>query len=88
MITNWKREREVIAQEFRQMAEQLENGGGSSNDDAGSSFRVSEAWKVARKFACNKWLQKLVAIELRNIATLAEHVETPKQLRRYQRFVG
>ena len=86
MITNWKREREVIAQELTQMAEQLENGG-SSNDGAGFSPQASEAWKVARKFAYNKWLQKLGAIEFRNIATLAEHMDTPEQVKRYQEFV-
>ena len=87
MITNWKREREVIAQEFRQMAEQLENIGGSSNDGTGSFSQACEAWKVARKFAYNKWLQRLVAIEFRNAAILAEHMDTPEQVKRYQEFV-
>jgi hypothetical protein len=36
VIANWKREREIIAQEFRQVADQLENGGDSSNNGAGS----------------------------------------------------
>jgi len=88
MITNWKREREVIAQEFRQMAEALENGDGSSNDGAGSSPQASETWKLAGRFACNEWLQRLVAIEFRNIATLAEHMHTPEQVKRYREFVG
>jgi hypothetical protein len=87
MITNWKREREVIAQEFIQMAEQLENGGGSSNDGVGPSPQASEAWKLAGKFAYNKWLQRLVAIEFRNAAILAEHMDTPEQVKRYQEFV-
>ena len=43
MITKWKREREAIAQEFTQMAEALENGGGCSNDGAGSSPQAGEA---------------------------------------------
>ena len=46
MTTKWKRECEVIAQEFTQMAKQLENGGGSSNDGVGPSSQASEAWKV------------------------------------------
>jgi hypothetical protein len=87
MITKWKREREAIAQEFTQMAEALENGGGCSNDGAGSSPQAGEAWKVAGRFAYNEWLQKLVAIEFRKIATLAEHMDTPEQVKRYQEFV-
>jgi hypothetical protein len=41
--TNWKREREAIAQEFRQVADQLENGGGFSNDGVRPSPQAGEA---------------------------------------------